>query len=62
MITTSKQIDYKNDWIVDSGCTNRMAGDKQKLQNLSEYKRSRVVVTTYNSKLPIEKIGKTINC
>ncbi|KAE8691333.1 protein TOPLESS [Hibiscus syriacus] len=36
-VTTPEQIDYKNDWIVNSGCSNHMMGDKQKLQNLSEY-------------------------
>ncbi|XP_068639373.1 uncharacterized protein [Aristolochia californica] len=59
-VTTPKQIDYKNDWIVDSGCSNHMTGDKQKLQNLSEYKGGRVVVTVDNSRLPIAHIGKTI--
>lgn len=24
-------IDYNNDWIVDSGCSNNMTGDKEKL-------------------------------
>ncbi|KAM0986171.1 hypothetical protein ACFX2C_013370 [Malus domestica] len=37
-----------------------MTGDKQKLQNLSEYKGGRVVVTADNSRLPIAHIGKTI--
>ncbi|KAI3448734.1 hypothetical protein Pfo_005399, partial [Paulownia fortunei] len=59
-VTTSEQIDYKNDWIVDSGCSNHMTGDKQKLQNLSEYNGGRVVVTADNSRLPIAHIGKTI--
>ena len=27
-VTTPEQIDYKNDWIVDSGCSNDMTGDK----------------------------------
>jgi len=37
-----------------------MTGDKEKLQNLSEYKGSRVVVTANNSKLPIAHIGNTV--
>ncbi|KAE8724613.1 tir-nbs resistance protein [Hibiscus syriacus] len=49
-ITTPERIDYKNDWIVDSGCSNHMTGDKQKLQNLSEYNGGRVVVTADNSR------------
>ncbi|KAE8732274.1 hypothetical protein F3Y22_tig00002237pilonHSYRG01326 [Hibiscus syriacus] len=44
----------------DSGCSNHMTGDKQKLQNLSEYNGGRVVVTADNSRLPITHIGKTI--
>ncbi|KAE8724129.1 hypothetical protein F3Y22_tig00010869pilonHSYRG00008 [Hibiscus syriacus] len=56
-VTTPERIDYKNDWIVDSGCSNYMTGDKQKLQNLSEYNGGRVVVTTDNSRLPITHIG-----
>ncbi|KAM2548849.1 hypothetical protein TB1_013282 [Malus domestica] len=37
-----------------------MTGDKQKLQNLYEYKGGRVVVTADNSRLPITHIGKAI--
>ena len=58
--TTTNQIDYEKDWIVDSGCSNHMTGVKEKLQNLSEYKGSRVVVTADNSKLPISHIGNTV--
>lgn len=60
MVTTSEQINYENDWIVDSGCSNHMTGDKQKLQNLTEYKGGCVVVTTDYSRLPIVHIGKAI--
>ncbi|KAG6471607.1 hypothetical protein ZIOFF_069051 [Zingiber officinale] len=58
--TMSDKINYKNDWIVDSGCSNHMTGDKEKLQNLSEYKGDRMMVTANNSRLPIAHIGKTI--
>ena len=60
MVTTSKQIDYENDWIVDSGCSNHMSGDKRKLQNLTKYKGSREVVTTDDTKLSITHIGKAV--
>ncbi|KAE8689487.1 putative disease resistance protein [Hibiscus syriacus] len=59
-VTTPEQIDYKNDWIVDSGCSNHMTGVNQKLQNMYEYNGGRVVVTADNSRLPITYIGKTI--
>nr|DAD23742.1 TPA_asm: hypothetical protein HUJ06_025205 [Nelumbo nucifera] len=59
--TISEHIDYEKDWIIDSGCSNHMTGDKEKLQNLLEYKGSRVVVTTNNSKLPIAHIGMKKN-
>lgn len=58
--TTSEQIDYEKDWIIDSGCSNHMTGDKEKLQDLSEYKGRHMVVTANNSKLPIAHIGNTI--
>ncbi|KAM1391667.1 hypothetical protein ACFX2I_019360 [Malus domestica] len=60
-VTTQERIDYKNDWIVDSGCSNHMTGDKQKLQNLYDYKGGRVVVTANNSRLPIAHIT-TMSC
>uniref|UniRef100_A0A6N2MV24 CCHC-type domain-containing protein n=1 Tax=Salix viminalis TaxID=40686 RepID=A0A6N2MV24_SALVM len=56
----SDQIDYESDWIVDSGCSNHMTGDKEKLQNLTEYKGNRVVITANNSKLPIAHVGNTM--
>ncbi|KAE8727767.1 tir-nbs resistance protein [Hibiscus syriacus] len=56
-VITPERIDYKDDWIVDSGCSNHIMGDKQKLQNLSEYKGGRVVVIADNSRLPITHIG-----
>ncbi|KAH9726925.1 hypothetical protein KPL70_008466 [Citrus sinensis] len=59
-VTTLEKINYENDWIVDSGCSNHMTGDRQKLQNCSEYKGNRVVVTADNSRLPIAHIGKAI--
>ncbi|GAV77537.1 hypothetical protein CFOL_v3_21008 [Cephalotus follicularis] len=58
--TMSKHIDNEKDWIIYSGCSNHMVGDKKKLQDLSEYKGSRVVVTTNNSKLLIAHIGNTV--
>ena len=58
--TTSKQVDYEKNWIVDSGCSTHMTGGKEKLKNLSEYKGSQVVVTANNSKLPIAHIDNTV--
>ncbi|KAL3519528.1 hypothetical protein ACH5RR_017677 [Cinchona calisaya] len=53
----TNHINYNFDWIIDSGCSNHMTGDKRKLTNLTEYKGGRVVVTTDNSRLPITHIG-----
>ncbi|WKA04964.1 hypothetical protein VitviT2T_022957 [Vitis vinifera] len=58
--TTSEQIDYEKDWIIDSDCSNHMTGDKEKLLDLSEYKGRHMVVTVNNSKLPIAHIGNTV--
>ena len=37
-----------------------MTGDKEKPQNLSKYKGSRVVMTTNNLKMSIAHIGNTV--
>ncbi|KAJ0034621.1 hypothetical protein Pint_26102 [Pistacia integerrima] len=60
-VTMAQRIDYENDWIVDSGCSNHVTDDKHKLQSLSKYKGNRVVVTTDNSRLPIAYIGMKKN-
>lgn len=36
--TTDPRINYKNDWIIDSGCSNHMTSDDKKLQDMDEYK------------------------
>lgn len=54
MAVMRDKIDYENDWIVDSGCSNHMNGDQKKLQDKKEYKGSRVVRTANNSPLPIQ--------
>ncbi|KAL0378499.1 UNVERIFIED_CONTAM: putative mitochondrial protein [Sesamum radiatum] len=58
--TISNQINYESDWIVNSGCSNHMTGDKEKLKNVSKYTGSRVVVMADNSKLPIAHVGNTV--
>jgi hypothetical protein len=59
-VANPEQVNYKEDWIVDSGCSNHMTGDKEKLQNMSKYKGKRVVVTADNTRLPIAHIGETL--
>uniref|UniRef100_A0A2N9EMD7 Retrovirus-related Pol polyprotein from transposon TNT 1-94-like beta-barrel domain-containing protein n=1 Tax=Fagus sylvatica TaxID=28930 RepID=A0A2N9EMD7_FAGSY len=59
-VTNPEQVNYREDWIVDSRCSNHMTGDKEKLQNMSKYKGKRVVVTANNTKLPIAHIGETL--
>lgn len=53
-------INYVDDQIVDSRCSNHMIGDRKKLQNMTKYKGGRVVVTTNNLQLPKAHIGTTI--
>jgi len=59
-VTTPEHIDYEKDWIIDSGCSNHMTGDKEKLKNLVEYKGKHVVVTANNSKLAIAHVGDAV--
>ena len=58
-VTVPGQINYEKDWIVDSGCSNHMIGDEEKLWKITEYKGGHVVVTANNSRLLIAHIGKT---
>ncbi|PON55811.1 LOW QUALITY PROTEIN: hypothetical protein TorRG33x02_298480 [Trema orientale] len=60
--TVPEQIDYDNDWIVDSGCSNYMTGDKEKLHNMTEYKGGRVVVTANNSRLQLPISVRRYSC
>ena len=30
-VANTEQVNYREDWIVDSGCSNHMIGDKEKL-------------------------------
>jgi hypothetical protein len=59
MTMMGERINYENDWIIDSGCSNHMTGDQNKLQDVKEYKGSRMVLTANNARLPIAQIGKT---
>nr|CAD1818376.1 unnamed protein product [Ananas comosus var. bracteatus] len=59
-IENPREVNYSTDWIIDSGYSNHMTGDRDKLLSTTEYKGGRVVVTANNSKLPITHIGKTI--
>ncbi|OMO67597.1 hypothetical protein COLO4_30078 [Corchorus olitorius] len=58
-LSTVSKIDFSNDWLVDSGCSKHMTGEKEKLSNMSTYTGKRMVVTANNSKLPITHIGRT---
>nr|KAJ0205253.1 hypothetical protein LSAT_V11C500244610 [Lactuca sativa] len=49
---------YKN---ADKGkrCSNHMTGDQNKVQDVKEYKGSRMVLTANNARLPVAQTGKT---
>jgi hypothetical protein len=53
-------INYKNDWIVDSGYSNHIIGGKEKFYTMEKYKSRCVMVTANNSKMPITHIGKAL--
>ncbi|KAG5630536.1 hypothetical protein H5410_002253 [Solanum commersonii] len=58
---SEKLVDYERDWIVDSGCSNHMTGDKKIFINMSESKGDRAMVTTNNSIIPIAYVDKMVN-
>ena len=43
MATMGDHINYENNWIVDSGCSNHITGDQSKLQDKKEYKGSHMI-------------------
>jgi hypothetical protein len=53
------KIDYKEDWIIDSGCSNLMTNDDKKLEDMKDYKGGREVLIADNSRLAISHVGKT---
>ncbi|KAI9072079.1 hypothetical protein K1719_031372 [Acacia pycnantha] len=57
---TSSRIDFKNDWIVDSGSALHITGDVKKLQKFSDYKGPLMGVLRPDSTvLPIVHVGST---
>ena len=58
--SSSHRINYEKCWVFDSGYSNHITGDKNKLCNASEYKGKLVLVTPNNSQLPITHIGDTV--
>ncbi|KAJ0771566.1 putative RNA-directed DNA polymerase [Helianthus annuus] len=58
--TVETQGNRLDDWIVDSGCSNHLTGDKNRLKNPIKYGGSRVVTIADNSKHPIANIGDVV--
>ncbi|KAL2466042.1 CCHC-type domain-containing protein [Abeliophyllum distichum] len=50
VVVVPGRIDYENDWIVDSGCSNHVTGDKEKLKIITEYKWTPQMVDLLDSK------------
>ncbi|KAJ0868283.1 putative RNA-directed DNA polymerase [Helianthus annuus] len=55
--TTEDKRNRLDEWIMDSGASNHLTGDKERLQNPTKYGGSRVVVIADNSKHSIAHIG-----
>ena len=49
--TTEPILNYKEDWIINSGCSNLMTNDDKKLEDMTDYKGRRVVLMADNSKV-----------
>lgn len=58
--TIDPKINYKEDWIIVSGCSNHMTNDDKKLENITDYKEGREVLIVDNSRLLISHVGKAI--
>jgi hypothetical protein len=58
--TADRSGNRLKDWIVDSGCSNHLTGDKERLTNPVKYNGSRVVVIADDSRHSIAHIGDVI--
>ena len=58
--TIEPMLNYKEDWIIDSGCSNHMTNDVKKLEDMTDYKGRRVVFIADNSRLSISHVGKAV--
>jgi hypothetical protein len=56
-IDALSSIDYKNDWVVDSGCGHHLTGDESKFSSFRDYKGNDAIVIADNSIHPVEKKG-----
>ena len=50
-------VDFKEEWIVDSGCTHHVTGDDSLFLELVQHKGERVFLISDNSTSPIMKEG-----
>ncbi|KAJ0579636.1 putative RNA-directed DNA polymerase [Helianthus annuus] len=56
-VTVEPKSNKLDDWIVDSGCSNHLTGEKDRLSNIRRYEGNRVVVIADNSRHQISNIG-----
>jgi len=57
---TDLTVNYKEDWIIDSGCSNHMTRNHKKLEDVADYKGRRVVLMADNSRLSISHVRKAV--
>ncbi|KAF2294340.1 hypothetical protein GH714_009446 [Hevea brasiliensis] len=48
---------YRDEWIIDSGCSHHVTGNDSLLSKVRQHKGERVIVTTNNSAYPVAKEG-----
>ncbi|GKU96119.1 hypothetical protein SLEP1_g9388 [Rubroshorea leprosula] len=58
--SNSTSIDFKNDWIIDSGCGHHVTGDASKFSSLHLHKGKDAVITADNTVHSVEKEGTVI--
>ncbi|XP_022023791.1 uncharacterized protein LOC110924058 [Helianthus annuus] len=59
-VSVEPQVNKLDDWIVDSGCSNHMTGERGKLSNPTKYSGNSIVVIADNSRHNIESIGDVV--
>ncbi|KAJ0601440.1 putative RNA-directed DNA polymerase [Helianthus annuus] len=56
--TTELKQNNLGDWIIDSGCSNHMTGEKDRLKKVKRYNGNHVVVIADNSRHQIANVGE----
>lgn len=54
------RVDFRKDWIVDSGCEHHLTGNDSQFSSLHSYEGTDAIITANNTAYPVEKKGTVV--